>query len=174
MQFQFAEQAEKELNDKGTEPIAHTVPAASVSHRLQSRGYRKSEGTGYLVYQRSYFILFTLLADSKLFREQRAQNLHDHPQHHGANQNENEQEHQHNGGVDKEFNHSNTSHQIFQIVEQEAASSIRKAADNAPFEMVEMFHGHILFPFQLVPEPAQLTKQIVVNLKVHIQYYGLF
>ena len=43
-----------------------------------------------------------------------------------------------------------------------------KAADDAPFEMVEEFHGHVFLPFQLVPEPAKLTKQVIVNLKVHI------
>ena len=44
----------------------------------------------------------------------------------------------------------------------------------AIFEMVEKLHGHVFLPFQLVPEPAKLTKQVIVNLKVHIQNVGLF
>ena len=45
----------------------------------------------------------------EFLREQGAQQLEYHPQHGRANEGENEQEHQHNGGVDKELNHSQSA-----------------------------------------------------------------
>ena len=88
-------------------------------------------------------------------------------------QDEDEQEHQHKTGRNQKLNHNSTSHQIFQVIEQESTGSIRKTTDDTPLEVVEKLHGHIFLPFQLVPEPAQLTKQVVVKLKVHIQRMGL-
>ena len=63
----------------------------------------------------------------------------------------------------------NTSHEIFQIVEQETAQRIGEAANDAPFEVVEMLHSHILFPLEPVPPATETAKQIGVKLKVHIQ-----
>ena len=45
----------------------------------------------------------------KFLREQGAQQLEDNPQHGRANESENKQEYQHNGGIDKELNHSQSA-----------------------------------------------------------------
>lgn len=63
----------------------------------------------------------------------------------------------------------NTSHEIFQIVEQEAAQRIGEAANDAPLEVVKMLHSHVLFPLEPVPPAAETAVQVSVKLKVHIQ-----
>ena len=44
---------------------------------------------------------------------------------------------------------------VLKIVKEKAAQRIGEAANDAPLEVVKMFHSHIAFTFQLVPPAAQ-------------------
>ena len=121
----------------------------------------------------SHLVLFALPARLEALGEQGAKNLDYDPEHTGTEQNKDEHEHQHNSGGDKKLDHWNTSHKIFQIVEQEAAQRIGKATNDAPFEMVKMLHSHVLFPLEPVPPAAKTAVQVSVKLKVHIQRTAL-
>jgi len=58
---------------------------------------------------------------------------------------------------------------VLEVVKEKATQCIGEAANDAPFEVVKMFHSHIAFTFQPVPPAAQTAIAVHEKLKVHIQ-----